>query len=353
MVGNYQPLHELGKADTGVKFNDNSYLFIDNVDFNQSDSAIQSALFYLGFEYQEPLPEVYHLVTRGSKGQRGFLDVSLKQVAGGRVLVIDAEDKENAVLPSVYQSQSVFKPNEKHMVMFGVAQDVGNTLRAVYVDSLGGYYFDPIKQNAFFDFKPLPIYAFRNNPSFQGSLDANRLMIFDSSSTALNYYNVHNLVGFTLVDLEQTVPRNQFCKYASIYGNDSNCPECVSEAAILIGNGLCSPYCPLGSFNNNGICQACVENEQRDSHIDYCGEYQHTYWTYVPVDRNTFKMVPSRRILTPFIDYPNIFLLSIAGRPDSKKLLEYTVRPNYDSQEVFFDVKYLDYLKGERYRIDV
>lgn len=40
MVGNYQPLHELGKADTGVKFNDNSYLFIDNVDFNQSDSAI-------------------------------------------------------------------------------------------------------------------------------------------------------------------------------------------------------------------------------------------------------------------------------------------------------------------------
>lgn len=64
-------------------------------------------------------------------------------------------------------------------------------------------------------------------------------------------------------------------------------------------------------------------------------------------------MIPSRRILTPFIDYPNIFLLWIAGRPDSKNLFEYTIRPNYDSQEVFFDIKFLDYLKGERFRIDV
>lgn len=63
-------------------------------------------------------------------------------------------------------------------------------------------------------------------------------------------------------------------------------------------------------------------------------------------------MVPSRRIHTPFIDYLNIFHVSIDGK-DSRNLLEYTIKPNIDTQEVFFDVNYKDNLKGERIRIDV
>lgn len=78
-----------------------------------------------------------------------------------------------------------------------------------------------------------------------------------------------------------------------------------------------------------------------------------TFWQLVPIDDRTFKMVPSRPILTPFIDYNNIFLLSIAGRKDSKNLLEYKIRPDYDTQEVYFDLIYKDYLQGERLRVDV
>lgn len=56
-------------------------------------------------------------------------------------------------------------------------------------------------------------------------------------------------------------------------------------------------------------------------------------------------MVPSRRILTPFIDYLNIFHVSVDGR-DSWNLLEYNIKPNIDTQEVYFDLKYKDNLKG-------
>jgi hypothetical protein len=42
-------------------------------------------------------------------------------------------------------------------------------------------------------------------------------------------------------------------------------------------------------------------------------------------------MVPSRRIMTPFIDYPNIIDVSLASRIDSKEKLEYTINPNYDT----------------------
>lgn len=64
-------------------------------------------------------------------------------------------------------------------------------------------------------------------------------------------------------------------------------------------------------------------------------------------------MVPSRRIMTPFIDYPNIFDVSLASRLDSKDKFEYTIKPNYDTQEVYFHLRYKDYLKGDRLRIDV
>jgi hypothetical protein len=54
----------------------------------------------------------------------------------------------------------------------------------------------------------------------------------------------------------------------------------------------------------------------------YCYEHENkTFWKYVPIDATHFKMVPTRRILTPFIDYNNIFLVSIAGRENETKLL--------------------------------
>lgn len=64
-------------------------------------------------------------------------------------------------------------------------------------------------------------------------------------------------------------------------------------------------------------------------------------------------MVPSRRIVTPFIDYNNIFLLSLATKKNSEDAFTYTIRPNYDTQEVFFDLHYKENLSGQRIRIDV
>lgn len=64
-------------------------------------------------------------------------------------------------------------------------------------------------------------------------------------------------------------------------------------------------------------------------------------------------MVPTKRIKTPFIDYNNIFLLSLASRKFSDNAFTYLIRPNYDTQEVFFDLNYKENLRGERLRIDV
>lgn len=55
------------------------------------------------------------------------------------------------------------------------------------------------------------------------------------------------------------------------------------------------------------------------------------YWTCQKVNNNTFKMTPSERIYTPFIDYPNIFNVSLASRKDSEDKLKYIIKPNYDT----------------------
>lgn len=54
-----------------------------------------------------------------------------------------------------------------------------------------------------------------------------------------------------------------------------------------------------------------------------------TKWIYVPVDDDTFKLVPSRRILTPQIDFPNLFFVYVDGRPRNANLIDYVVTPDY------------------------
>lgn len=83
----------------------------------------------------------------------------------------------------------------------------------------------------------------------------------------------------------------------------------------------------------------------------YCGEITPTTWRYVPIDDDSFKMVPTRRLLTPNIDYYNLFDVSVDGRR-GEELIDYTVTPNLETQEVRYDLRYKDYLKGERLRVD-
>lgn len=42
-----------------------------------------------------------------------------------------------------------------------------------------------------------------------------------------------------------------------------------------------------------------------------------------------------------------MFLLSVLGKSNSKDLIKYKVRPDLETQEVYFDVDYLDDIKGE------
>ena len=76
-----------------------------------------------------------------------------------------------------------------------------------------------------------------------------------------------------------------------------------------------------------------------------------TNWIYVPIDDNSFKLVPSRRILNPQIDYPNLFFVSVDGQPRDPRLVDYRIVPDYNNQEVLFFITYLSDIKGERLRV--
>lgn len=102
-------------------------------------------------------------------------------------------------------------------------------------------------------------------------------------------------------------------------------------------------------------CQPCVVNTINNDtgEENYCRELNLTRWEYVPIDDDTFKLVPTRRILTPYIDYPNLFYVYVDGRPRNQKLIEYKVTSDPESQAAIFDIKFLDNLKGEKLKIDV
>jgi hypothetical protein len=153
-------------------------------------------MFLLKFLYQENLPNQYILWTRGTRGKAGFFEVSLLKEGKGRVIVIDAENDINSAKPAIFKSTSELLPNTEYIIMTGVAQNIGGDLTAIYTDSNGANNFQTIKQNASFDFTPQDIYAFRqtaDNSQFNGFVQANRMIIFDSASPAVNYVNVHTL----------------------------------------------------------------------------------------------------------------------------------------------------------------
>lgn len=72
------------------------------MDFTQLGSPVQSALFLFEIEYNEPLPDNYVLISRGAKGQSGYLNIYLKKVDNGRLVVIDAEDQTLVNKPAIY-----------------------------------------------------------------------------------------------------------------------------------------------------------------------------------------------------------------------------------------------------------
>lgn len=272
ILGNYQPLKEIDSTQSGVKFNDQSYLNIDNVSFSQGNSPVQSALFMFEIEYQEPLPDNYMLIQRGQQGQPGFLAISLKKEGNGRVVVINAENNPNSLKPAVYESTSSLEPLTKHLIMAGVAQDMGKSLRAVYTDNKGGNTFSTIKENAQFNFDALPIQAFKNDSRFAGNVIAKRLIILDSASPAVNYIDANQYVLVNEVPQNQIIPKNNYCLVSSVYGDDQSCQLCNPETTIATENKLCFPYCPLGYKNVNGVCVLCTQNEQQETHIDFCRE---------------------------------------------------------------------------------
>ena len=48
-----------------------------------------------------------------------------------------------------------------------------------------------------------------------------------------------------------------------------------------------------------------------------------------------------------------MFFVYVDGRPKNANLIDYVITPNYQTQEVIFDVNFKDDLKGQRLRVDV
>lgn len=114
-------------------------------------------------------------------------------------------------MPAIYESNNVLQEATKHMIMVGVAQDIGNSLRVVYTDSRGGSSFETIKENSSFNFSPITIYAFKNISGFSGNVNAQRMIILDSSSPAVSYSNINTQVTVTNIPQGDIIPKNYYC----------------------------------------------------------------------------------------------------------------------------------------------
>ncbi len=338
MVGDYQPIFLDDPSRIGVKFNSNSYLPLNEIDFRNEDNDIQTIAFLYMLDYQENLPDSYVLLTRGTLGENGYMQINLDKKGDGRVLrmLAVAEDGKEVL----WENSKTYKPEELYYFIIGLSHSIGGSARTIFIDNQGGNDFSLLSDAFNYDFSPKDITVFSpdNEGPGNGFVNLYRFMTLNSGSAAVNFFSVYS--SPYIRDKIQTLPniQDRLCGLRGSHYEFAGCFLCNQSIANI--QRQCIPYCPFGEKNGlTDVCVPCVQNN--------CDEIDSTYWTLNQIDQENWKLKPSRRILTPNIDYGNLFNISLLGENNSSESFSYSLTPNLENQEVDVKFDYKDDLKEE------
>lgn len=349
--GLYTPLYKIDPNRLGGRFNEVSSIDLGNVSFRNSESNIKTMAYLFHFLYEDNLPDYFTLLTRGQKGTDGFLEIWLEKTNNGRVLKMALIGENNKEL--FWESNTIFDKNTIYYFIVGMSQSIGNSARVLYIDNLGGNDFSLLSDDFNFNFSPQNINLFQKpenvvqtirNENYNGYIDLYRFMILNSGSSLVQFLNYN-----TSTDIKNSLDnsnnlQDKLCVLRASFYEKSGCFLCGNSIVFSDPNDSnlreCLNYCPFGFKNAaTDVCIQCA--------LKNCGEIESTEWDLQKVTNDKWIITPSRPILTPNIDYKNLFDISLEGEENSQNAFTYSTTPNYDKQEVEVDFDFKENIKNE------
>ena len=290
--GGYSPLFLTNRNAVGVKFASDAGVALTGLNFANADRFIKSYTFFFSFQYAEPLPDPFVLISGGST--EGAIEFSLKKVGAARRLTIAAAGSGGGVS----RTAGFDLPADTQLrVVAGLVFSPGGSAHSVYWDSMGGSEVATLAES--FAFAPTAggpalVFLGNNQTPSAGSITFLRLTALQSASTAV----LNHLLG----------PGGAFsstCSLAtSFYASDTGCLLCRVGLATP-APGRCAAHCPQGSKNAlSGLCVPCRTSN--------CSEIDSTRFSLSRIDDGHFLITPSRP-LGPFALTPGLFSISVGN----------------------------------------
>lgn len=324
LEGNYQPLFEIDKNRLGVRFKSGSKILLNEIDFLNND-LIKGFVFYFKMKYKKNLPSDLFLVERGFKNENGYIKISLvKNDEGNRFIrIVVKGHKKNGPESFVYDSKVFFVEGETFYVMAGVATAPSGAARIVYLDNTKEIDFPLINDDFQFNTDPQNITVLGNNddPSlYKGYIDLYNFKIFNSATAAEFFNQIQRADEKSKFDLKDYCELN-----ASHYRNAEGCFECKNKVLSVENN--CIDYCPLTQKNPlNDKCIKCLDDD--------CDEIDKTQWNVEKIDKTTYRIKPSRRVLSKNIDFENMVDIKF---DEKDKKYDYDIKKTINKEEQFID----------------
>ena len=151
--GNYDYLYNSDRNKNGIKFKNGAGVNFGEINFNNTE-LIKSFAFYFQFKYSESLPENYILLSRGTKGQNGYIGISFQKLNNHRLVVINIKGSKDEL---TWKGQTKFKPNTSFWFIIGIAISPSLSARLIYLDYLNNTDFSLLSESFIFDSSPLGI----------------------------------------------------------------------------------------------------------------------------------------------------------------------------------------------------
>lgn len=268
-----------------LKLSDENYL-------NNSPS------FFLFFEYQEPLPFDFPLITIDAKKINSKITFNLTRDENNdnRSLVMNVEGYNIN-----YKTSAIFSEKSKEKLRISLVQEQKTFWIMV---SVNDQHFISPKYNTVLLDKKSNLELFEKKNSYEGVFKLYQFNILNSTSSI--FYSLYR-------NRSDKICQQNCQLFGNIVNGKRNCIDCDPDTVLNVETSQCLKACPLGKKNLKGVCVKCTDK--------VCSELQKKFFKITKMNKNNFLVERLRDSIDSRFVAEDLFRARIIGLKISKDYL--------------------------------
>ena len=271
---------------------------LKNLKLSDKNYLNNSPSFYLFFEYEEPLPFDFPLLTIDSKKINSKLTFNLTrdENSDNRSLVMNVENYNIN-----FKTGSIFSERSKKKLRISLVQEQSTFWIMISVNDK--HFISPKYNTTLLDLNS-NLELLKKKNLYEGNFKLYQFNILNSTSSI--FYSLYR-------DKSDNICQKNCQLFGNIVNGKRNCIDCNPDTVLDIENSICLNSCPLGSKNLKGICIKCSDK--------VCSELNKKFFKITKMNKNHFMVERLRDSIDPRFIAEDLFKARVVGLKLSKDYL--------------------------------